>query len=239
MSRLLRIAAFGFGFLSFGIGALLASLVPWPRSVAVAQAAMRRWTRRYVRLLSALGAMRVEYPELPDSLRASPVIAIANHPTLLDVVVLFAWLPPITTVVKFSHFQGLIMGGLLRQCEHVTAPRGETSTDRAATLEQMFGRVEQGRSLLIFPEGTRSPHGGLHPFNRGAFEVARRADVPIVPIVVRARPHVLAKGQPWYDVGDQILTYRIEILDPIVADGRSAGALASDAHRSYVEALGL
>jgi 1-acyl-sn-glycerol-3-phosphate acyltransferase len=54
--------------------------------------------------------------------------------------------------------------------------------------------------VLIFPEGTRSPMGGLGSFKRGAFEIACRARVPVLPVLIRCEPSALSKGRPWYDI---------------------------------------
>jgi 1-acyl-sn-glycerol-3-phosphate acyltransferase len=57
-------------------------------------------------------------------------------------------------------------------------------------------RLAEGFPVLVFPEGTRSPYEGLRRFRRGAFEVARKSSVPLVPLFLRCAPPALGKGVP-------------------------------------------
>ena len=60
--------------------------------------------------------------------------------------------------------------------------------------------LEAGRSVVIFPEGTRSPAGGLGAFHAGAAFVALRSGRDLVPVLLSCEPSTLTKGRSWYDV---------------------------------------
>jgi 1-acyl-sn-glycerol-3-phosphate acyltransferase len=64
----------------------------------------------------------------------------------------------------------------------------------ARSLRRVIEGVRNGKSLAVFPEGTRSIDGRLQPFKPGAFKIALRAGVPIVPVTIRGTHKVLPKG---------------------------------------------
>ena len=69
--------------------------------------------------------------------------------------------------------------------------------------------------MLIFPEGTRSPERGLGHFRPGAFELAARAEVPIVPLFVTCEPPTLMRGQRWYEIPERTATLTVTQLPTI------------------------
>src|SRR4029079_4387587 len=70
----------------------------------------------------------------------------------------------------------------------------------ALVVPQALERLNAGMPVLVFPEGTRSPRDGMHPFKRGAFEIACRANVDVLPVLIRCDPPALGKGVPWYAI---------------------------------------
>lgn len=153
-------------------------------------AAAWRW---FLRLLERTTLYRARYAgfELP----AGPCVVIANHPSLLDVTALIARMPHLCCVVKSSLVDSPLVGRLLRTCGHVSAGDGSLMSGKTV-LDSLNERLAEGFSVLIFPEGTRSPAGGIHKLRRGAFEVAQRANVPLVPLFLRCDPPALGKGTP-------------------------------------------
>jgi 1-acyl-sn-glycerol-3-phosphate acyltransferase len=126
-------------------------------------------------------------------LEAEPAVYVANHPSLLDVTSIMCRLPHVCCVVRSSLIDNRLVGALLRSSGHVSGGDGSFLAG-AAVLEALLTRLREGSSVLVFPEGTRSPKRGLHRFRRGAFEVARRANVPVVPLFLRCDPPALGKG---------------------------------------------
>ena len=116
----------------------------------------------------------------PRSAQGRPAVIIADHPSLLDVVFLMGALPRITYVAKESSVKRPL-GSMLRWCGHIGLPAARSPADGAIALQRMIDALTAGRTLLVFPEGPRSPMHGLYPFQRQAFEAAirrRRADRP-------------------------------------------------------------
>ncbi len=167
-----------------------------------------------------------------------PYVLIANHPTLVDVTALMATYPDVVTVVKEPLFRGLSFGGLLRACDHIASGREGNMAGGRVVLEAVE-RLRAGLPVLIFPEGTRSPEGGLGAFRRGAFEIAARANAPVVPALISCNPPVLAKEAPWYRAPRTPSRYRIvqlPVLDPAAWKGDTR-AMASHVHAMYAKAI--
>ncbi len=91
-------------------------------------------------------------------------------------------------------------------------------------MQQALRKLESGRSVLIFPEGTRSPARGLHRFKSGVFEIALRARVPIVPILITCEPPTLKKGLQWYALPKNTARYNITQLPTWPAPGPEVGS---------------
>lgn len=128
-----------------------------------------------------------------------PAVIVSNHPTLVDITALVAAVGPVCFVAKKPLFRNPVFGPLLRACGHICGGVGKDASNGGA-LDQALARLAEGHSVLLFPEGTRSPAGGMNRFRLGAFELARRARVPLIVIHVDARPLALYKGVPWYAI---------------------------------------
>src|SRR5690606_14745747 len=76
-------------------------------------------------------------------------------------------------------------------------------------------RIREGFRVLVFPEGTRSPEGELHRFGRTAFEIACRANVPVVPLVITCEPVWLSKEHGLLATPDDTPRLRLTVLPPV------------------------
>jgi 1-acyl-sn-glycerol-3-phosphate acyltransferase len=122
---------------------------------------------------------------------SGPCVIIANHPTLTDTSALIGVLDNVTTAVKPSVFHSWAKP-LLTQAAAFRGP-GDDPMSVQSVLDEATDRLSRGYRVLMFPEGTRSPPSGPGPFGRAAFEIAVRANVPVVPIVITCDPPWLAK----------------------------------------------
>jgi 1-acyl-sn-glycerol-3-phosphate acyltransferase len=125
--------------------------------------------------------------QLPDG----PAVLVANHPTLCDVTSTIASFEHVTTAVKPQIFRRRWLRSLLEDARFFEGAGGPF--DSNAVVEAGVMRIREGFRVLIFPEGTRSPTGTLHRFGRAAFEIACKADVPVIPVVIRCEPLWLSK----------------------------------------------
>jgi 1-acyl-sn-glycerol-3-phosphate acyltransferase len=117
---------------------------------------------------------------------------VANHESLVDILVLFRLFKDYKWVSKVENFKVPIIGWNMRMNRYIPLKRG----DRESVIEMMAAcreRIGEGSSIMMFPEGTRSTTGQMRPFKAGAFELAREAGIPVVPIVLRGTRDALPK----------------------------------------------
>ena len=151
-------------------------------------------------------------------------LILANHPTLIDVVLLLSLLPQVDCVIKESVTRNLFMRSSVTTANYISNRESEWLLNSCVT------RLKSGSSLLLFPEGTRTTAGQGLQFKLGAAEVAIRAKVRILPIVIDCTPQFLARGEPWYSIpltrphfAVRILpAVRVEQLIPSGLDKRGA-----------------
>jgi 1-acyl-sn-glycerol-3-phosphate acyltransferase len=119
-------------------------------------------------------------------------VMVANHQSFLDILVLFRLFTHFKWVSKAEMFRLPCIGWNMALNDYVRLRRGSPES-----IAQMMAACERhlasGSSIMIFPEGTRSPDGQLRAFKHGAFTLAKKARVPILPIVVDGTAHALPK----------------------------------------------
>jgi 1-acyl-sn-glycerol-3-phosphate acyltransferase len=247
----LRVLVVGLFYVGFGIFGLWLTFVVVPLAVfgirdreqrsTRAQDVLHRWSRGYFDWLERLRIGVPHWPEVPATLREGrAAVVVSNHPSLLDVVFLMAALPRVTYVAKESWVKGPL-GSMLRTCGHIGLPAARSPADGAIALQRMIEALQTGRTLLVFPEGTRSPMYGMYPFQRGAFEAAIRVGVPIVRLVLRVEPSMLRKHQPWHDVPRQLVHMTCRELPTIEPHElpRRGRQLVARVESDYRQALGI
>lgn len=138
-------------------------------------------------------------------------LLLANHLTLIDVVILLSLFPQVDCVVKAAVTRNPIL--------RVSAGTANYISNRAPDelLDFCVERLASGSSLLLFPQGTRAIRGEPLQFRLGAAEIALRADATIVPIAIDCNPQMLAKNVPWYRIPPSQPRFSIDILPPVAA----------------------
>ncbi|HVR44998.1 MAG TPA: lysophospholipid acyltransferase family protein [Thermoanaerobaculia bacterium] len=141
---------------------------------------IRLWARIIVRAagldLSAEGAGRLD--------PSRRYIVVANHGSYLDIPVLFVAIPqPLRFLAKKSLFSIPIFGWGLRAAGFVPVDRKNRSR-AIASFDQAAGRIQKGNSIVVFPEEGRSRDGSMRPFQRGAFLLALKSGLPLVPVAI-------------------------------------------------------
>jgi len=135
-------------------------------------------------------------------------VMVANHLSFLDILVLFRLRRHFKWVSKVEMFRIPAIGWNMRLNRYVKLRRG----DKQSVLEMMAAcrrTLAEGSSVMIFPEGTRSPDGKLRAFKPGAFQLALDAHVPILPIVISGTADALPKHgfvlRGWHQIGIRVL----------------------------------
>ncbi|HPC83367.1 MAG TPA: lysophospholipid acyltransferase family protein [Thermoanaerobaculaceae bacterium] len=150
----------------------------------------RLWAR--IILWAALVRRRVEGRELVP--RGAPVVFMANHESWLDIPVLLATIPvQVRFLAKKSLFGIPFLGWAMRAMDFIPVDR-ENRREAVKSFEEAAQHIRTGRSVLIFPEETRTRDGSLLPFQRGGFLIAIKAGVPIVPVGLEGPARCLARA---------------------------------------------
>jgi 1-acyl-sn-glycerol-3-phosphate acyltransferase len=120
-------------------------------------------------------------------------IIVANHQSLLDILAVCAALPlNFKFLAKRELFQIPFMGWAMTAAGYIPVDRGSHKSGREA-IHRITRVLGKGASVLLFPEGTRSPDGKIHAFKMGAFKLARDNKIEILPIVVDGTGQALPK----------------------------------------------
>jgi 1-acyl-sn-glycerol-3-phosphate acyltransferase len=151
----------------------------------------RGWVvRESIRLLARLTGTAITAHGL-DHLPAETCIAVANHPSWIDGIVLASVLPPSFHFVVAEQLQHQGLNGFaLRRLGTQFVERHQREHGVADT-DQLVARARAGQSLVIFPEGRLARAPGLRPFHMGAFVVAAETGVVAVPVAIRGTRSIL------------------------------------------------
>jgi 1-acyl-sn-glycerol-3-phosphate acyltransferase len=214
--RAWRIVRTGIAFATFGLLALGIGWVWLPlqrlrgeSGELAAQRAIRGAFRFFVWWSARLGLIRVRWQGAGRLHAAAGMLVVSNHPTLIDVVLIGAELPQMDLIAGRSWAENPYMRGAVRAAGYLCNDQG------GALIEEAAQRLRRGRTLLVFPEGTRSPASGLGPFRRGAAHISLASGCEILPVCISCRPRTLMKGQRWYEVPERQVEYSIEVGEPI------------------------
>ena len=219
--RLLRslttLALFG----SFAAGGIVLSflVVPFLRSRRAAHRAVRSVWRL---LIASSVWTRLISIDASDLKKCRGCIIAANHPSLIDVVILTALIPDSYSIAKNQLKGNPFFGYIVR---NVMLPNDEQILDRARDI------LEEGGNVIIFPEGTRTPLDGSRlKLHRGAAQLAIRLGFPIAPVRIEISRRILGKRQSVLDMGDETVRYRLvsgaDITPPAKSDvSNRSGAL--------------
>ena len=196
-----RALATGFCFAVFGLVSLVAGLTLFPalclpaRDAETArrraQALTHRWFGTFSRLMAALGTIRYEIHGA-ERLRMPGQMIVANHPSLIDVVLLLGYLPEVDCIMKQAIFDNPFMKGPARWLGYIAQ----------STPEQLFtdahSALHRNHSVLVFPEGTRTVPGQPIRMGHGAARLALEAKATVLPVAIRVTPPHLFKHEPWW-----------------------------------------
>ncbi|MEB3863565.1 MULTISPECIES: lysophospholipid acyltransferase family protein [Acinetobacter] len=217
-----RVAATGFSFASFGLGGMAIATVIAPVLNATTSDSEKRQQRAqnvikysfkgFTEMMVKLGIMTYSVEGLEKLQNSRQELVIANHPSLIDVVVLIGMMQQANCVVKQSLWSNPFTKGPVQSAGYIL------NAGSQQFVEDCVIRLKENNaaSLLIFPEGTRTEKGmTLNEFQRGAANIAIRANVPIRPVVITCTPSTLTKNEKWYHVPSRPFHIEVKVLDAV------------------------
>ncbi|HEY6332837.1 MAG TPA: lysophospholipid acyltransferase family protein [Blastocatellia bacterium] len=156
--------------------------------------AMQHWCARWwCRLIAWTIGARISVSGKGNLDPRQNYVYMANHSSLIDIPAMFAYLPyQFRIMAKRELFFVPFMGWHLWTAGNFPVDRSDPRKT-AGSLHRIIEGVQGGKSLVVFPEGTRSVDGHLQEFKPGAFKIAMRAGVPIVPVSIRGTHALLPK----------------------------------------------
>jgi 1-acyl-sn-glycerol-3-phosphate acyltransferase len=224
LDRSLRIVATGCCFSLFGLGGLAILCIVFPllrllypdihESRRHARDIIHRSFGWFVRVMVACGTISYEVRN-PERLARRGLLVVANHPSLIDIVLLLSLLRQPNCVVKASLAANLFTRGPIKSAGFIV------NTEGPQLVEDCIASVRSGDNLVIFPEGTRSPahNGALCPMKRGAANIALRGHLDLTPVLITVSEPMLGKGQSWYQAPMKRPHFVLTVMDDIaVAD---------------------
>lgn len=204
---------FYLGFLHFGIGgvlftlvsSLLCPLVPPPLRARVGRRVIGFLFRGFLATLKAGGVLKLDVSAL-DALRGEPGILIApNHPCLLDAVFVIAHVPDVACIMKAEIWDNIVLGGGARMAGYI---RNDSALNMVRCSAQ---ELREGRPLLVFPEGTRTRARPVNRFMGGFALIAKAAGAPIQTVFIETDSPFLSKGWPLLKKPSFPLVYRARL----------------------------
>ena len=222
------------GTMSLGwnmIAWLLHPLLPRHTGTRVGRAAISRIYRIFWATAGRLGMLHIDAAALA-ALRDEPggLIIAANHPTMLDALVLVARLPRGVCIMKADLMRNPFLAAGARLARYIRndAPRG--------MMRCAVDCLREGGQLVMFPEGTRTVQRPLNKFRPGISWIAEKAEVPIQTVIIETDTAYLRKGWPIWRVPPLPVRLRVR-LGTRFAPRADHHALLDDLERYFVREL--
>ncbi len=206
-------------FVIFGIGALGLGGLIFPIFLLVSRNKSRQrkllaksvhvsW-RGFVWLMTAMRLISVKCSDKKRLRNLHGHIVVANHPSLIDVVILISLIPDCVCVVKQSLFNNFWVKWVIRKIYLNSDMPADEFIKRGTDF------LQNGYNIVIFPEGTRTVANRKIRLHRGFAYLHIESKCPILPIHIENNPPILGKKQPWYDVGTKTSVYTITLTPDV------------------------
>lgn len=219
-----------FGLGALGLGGIIFPIMlficrrPESRRRILSQSIHGSW-RFFVWLMAGMRLISVKCNDVQQMKKLRGNIIVANHPSLIDVVILISMIPRSVCVVKKSLFHNVFVRRVIR---HIYLSN-DMSADEFIARGNEF--LDAGYNIIIFPEGTRTVAGRNIRLHRGFAYLHLHTGKPILPIHIENTPPILGKKQKWYDMGTHTSVYTLKLKDKIAyrdADFRTVRDKAID-----------
>jgi len=153
-----------------------------------------KFSSDWARVLLWLARIQVDVRGLENILKGEPYIIVSNHQGLFDICLIVKYIPlNFRWIVKKELLQVPFFGAALKASRYIAVDR-EDGKKAIGQMKQAEFFLNNGVSIAIFPEGTRSLDGSVGEFKKGAFVLASRTKKPILPVSIDGSYNILVKG---------------------------------------------
>jgi 1-acyl-sn-glycerol-3-phosphate acyltransferase len=164
------------------------------QGVVVGRAAISSVYRGFWTCAQWLGLMRIDFTALDVLERDAGLIIAANHPSMLDALLVIARVPRGICIMRASLMRNPFLGAGARLARYI---RNEPSR---GMIRSAVANLRAGGQLVLFPEGTRTIQAPINPFRPGITLIAQMAQVPIQTVIIESASPYLSKGWPIWRV---------------------------------------
>lgn len=231
-----RLLATGFSFAAFFGGGLALAVTAFPvialttpdhaHRVRRTQAVIHRSFKFFMEMLQFFGILTLQVSGGTMLRDGKGRLIIANHPTLLDVVILMSVIPRVQCIVKSELWHNRYLGGVVRSAGYI-----RNDLEPLLLLDACRDAIRDGKSLIIFPEGTRSRPGEPLHFRRGFANIALLDGIETQLVIIDCQPIMLSKGDPWWKIPSRKSAFSISTGDRFEAFSTSTNQYPSLAAR--------
>lgn len=198
----------GLGLMSLAwnlVAMVLYPVLPPAKGRAMGRAAIAHGYRLFWTVACACGMMRIDARCLGALRDERGLVIIANHPTMLDALLMVAHLPHSACIMKASLMKNVFLGAGARLARYIR-------NDSARMMVRLaVDDLREGGQLVVFPEGTRTTGGRLSAFRPGVTLIARLAQAPIQTVFIDTDSPYLGKGWPIWRVPPLPIVFRLRL----------------------------
>ena len=203
------------------VAAVLLRVLPVGRAQALGRAAISRGYRRFWRVAQGVGLMRIDSSAI-EALRAQPdgLIIAANHPTMLDALLIVACLPRGVCIMKAALMGNIFLGAGAALARYIRNDSARTMIRGAVNA------LRDGAQLVVFPEGTRTVRQPVNRFMPGLTLIAHLAKTPIQTVIIETDTHYLGKGWPIWRIPAFPVTFKLRLGERFAPQAEHAALLS-------------
>lgn len=218
--RYLRLLSAAFCFMIFGLGGLLIGNIVFPLILIFVNKKKRRrifsdiihktW-KLFVRLMCICRLISVDMVNSEHLGSLKGKIIAANHPSLIDIVILISKIPNSICIAKGALANNIFIKNIIK-CVYIY-----NDEDFNALFNKVNEALKDDFNIIIFPEGTRTDFDSPgHKLHRGFAQLAIKSNAGIIPVNIESTPHILGKNQKRHDIGTSVVKYTITTYNEIV-----------------------
>lgn len=205
-----------FCFIIFGVGGFIIGSLIFPIVILFTPSHKQRYVLSnivhfswilFVNLMSFLKLIKINVVHENALRNLKGTIIVANHPSLIDIVILISLIPNSVCIVKGELARNIFIRSIIKRIYILNNLEPSDFVTLATKI------LNDKLNIVIFPEGTRTDFSKTEYYlHRGFAQIAIKAKAPILPVKIKAVPLILGKNQKWYDVGEKTSYYTITPL---------------------------
>ena len=213
------------------VALVLYPLLPRATGLRIGRAGISRGYRMFWAVARASGLLHMDADALKPLAQERGLVIVANHPSLLDALMLVAVLPRSACVMKGSLMSNPLLGPGARLARYIR------NNSPHQLMHLAIGDLKAGGQLVMFPEGTRTTRAPLNPFQGGFALIARRAGVPVQTVFIDTDSPYLGKGWPLWKLPPVPIVFSVR-LGRRFESGPNVGAMVQEIERYMASSVG-